>query len=292
MEILGVSLRPIHHNAEGAQMESGLSDEDISNMHCSAATCAFARQILKDTVHLVESKGFKLIHAIVDSLWLQKKDATEEDYLRLRAEIEEAMGFPISFEGIYRWIVFLPSKIHRNVPVLNRYYGTFRNGKIKDRGIATRRRDTPRIIDRCIHEILSVLAEAENAKEFYTKLPSAYEVITRYVRLLRSRNVPPEELTVHKRLSHNPSAYRHMVQQVIAANQLAKESATPNAGESIRYIITNNRSKIQSRRVRALELYESDDTYDAEAYVDLLLSAVDTMLLPFGFNKIDLRAYG
>lgn len=263
----------------------GFKNARFGKIDAHIATCAFARQILKDTVHLAEEKRFRLIHGIVDSLWLKKDGATEQDYVKLKADIEEVMQLPISFEGIYRWIVFLPSKTHRNVPVLSRYYGVFRDGKIKDRGIATRRDDTPLIIKKCIREMLSLLAEAENAEEFHAKLPSAFEVVERYIRILRSGDVPIEELTVRKRLSQNPDEYRNMVLHSIAAKQLAKEGGAPNAGESVSYIITNNRSRAPERRVMALELYEDDAGYDAEAYVNLLISAVETMFMPFNEFK-------
>jgi DNA polymerase-2 len=111
----------------------GFKNARFGRIDAHIATCAFARQILKDTARLAETRGFKLIHGIVDSLWLKKGRATEEDYLELKTEIEDTIRLPISFEGLYRWIVFLPSKIHRGIPALNRYYGVFRNGKIKDR---------------------------------------------------------------------------------------------------------------------------------------------------------------
>jgi len=267
----------------------GFKNARFGRIDAHIATCAFARQILKETVHLAESRGFRLIHGIVDSLWLKKEDATEEDYLKLRAEIEEATRLPVSFEGVYRWIVFLPSKTHRNVPVLNRYYGAFRNGKIKDRGIATRRHDTPPIIDRCIREMIRVLAEAKNAEEFYARLPSAYKVVERYIQLLRSGAVSPEDLAIRKHLSQDPDEYRHRVLQAVAARQLAKEGVKPNAGETVSYIITNNESKLPNERVLAFELCENHHSYDAEAYVNLLLSAVETMLMPFQLDKTNLQ---
>jgi DNA polymerase-2 len=61
-------------------------------------------------------------------------------------EISRATHVPLNFEGRYRWIVFLPSKIHPNVGVLNRYYGVMERGKIKVRGLDIRRRDTPRLV--------------------------------------------------------------------------------------------------------------------------------------------------
>ena len=259
----------------------GFKNARFGKIDAHIATCAFARQILKDTVHLAEARGFKLIHGIVDSLWWKKDSATEEDYLKLKADIEKMMQLPISFEGIYRWIVFLPSKTHRNVPVLSRYYGVFRNGKIKDRGIATRRDDTPPIVNKCIWKMLSLLAEAKDAEEFYTKLPSACKVVERCVDVLRSGDVSLEELVIRKRLSYNPNEYRNMVLHAVAANQLVKEGAPPNAGESVNYIITNSQSRFPSKRVLAYELCDDYTRYDAEAYVGLLTSAAETMFMCF-----------
>lgn len=258
----------------------GFKNARFGQIDAHIATCAYARQILKETVHLAESRGFRLIHGMVDSVWLKKEGAEEADYLELCAEIEKTTGFTVTFEGIYRWIVFLPSKIHQGVPTLSRYYGVFRNGKIKDRGIVTRRHDTPSIINRCIREIMHVLAKAENAEEFYARLPSADEVIKRYIRRIRSGDVSSEELTIQKYLSQTLSEYRHKVLQAIAADQLTKEGATINAGESVNYVITNSLSRIQNKRVLASELCESNLIYDTEAYIDLLRSAVEIMFMP------------
>jgi DNA polymerase-2 len=72
----------------------GFKNARFGKIDAHIATCAFARQILKDTVHLAEAKGFKLIHGIVDSLWLKKSGATEEEYLRLKDEIEKTIQLP------------------------------------------------------------------------------------------------------------------------------------------------------------------------------------------------------
>lgn len=107
------------------------------------AVCAFARDTLLRTAHIAERRGFENMHGIIDCLWLRKQGAVEEDYLELCREIEEDTGLPIGLEGVYRWIVFLPSRVNRNIPVLNQYFGVFRNGEIKMKGIETCRSDTP-----------------------------------------------------------------------------------------------------------------------------------------------------
>jgi len=257
----------------------GFKNARFGRIDAHIATCAFARKILTDAAHLAESRGFKIIHGIVDSLWIWKEDAQEEDYRRLKFDVEEATGFPVTLEGVYRWIVFLPSKVHSKVPVSNRYYGVLNDGRIKDRGIATRRGDMPPIVKRCVWEILDVLAEAKKAEEFYEKLRTTPKIVNRYIHMLRGGMVPIEMLTIQKRLQ-KPSSYRNRVCQAIAAEQLSIEGGDVRIGEDVSYIIVNSRSKIPSRRVLASALCKGR-TYDAEAYINLLLSAVETMFKPF-----------
>jgi DNA polymerase elongation subunit (family B) len=105
--------------------------------------CAFGREAFLSAAQIAESQGFMVMHGIVDSLWLKKENATIPDYTALCNEISRKIGVPLNFEGRYKWIVFLPSKVHPRIGVLNRYYGVMENGKIKVRGIEVRRRDTP-----------------------------------------------------------------------------------------------------------------------------------------------------
>jgi len=106
---------------------------------------------------MAENNGFEVIHGIVDSLWLKKQNAQLDDYQALCQKITEKSKIPINFEGRYKWIVFLPSKIHPNIGVLNRYYGVMESGKIKVRGIEVRRRDTPKFIFDAQTDIIKVL---------------------------------------------------------------------------------------------------------------------------------------
>src|SRR5208283_1682560 len=75
---------------------------------CHISVCAYARHILLETARIAESKGFEVVHGIVDSLWVKKRGATREDFEELCSEVKHRMGLPISFEGIYRWVAFLP----------------------------------------------------------------------------------------------------------------------------------------------------------------------------------------
>src|SRR3989475_7392453 len=112
----------------------GFKNARFGKIDAHIATCAFSRKVLKQAVAIAEAHGFRLVHGIVDSMWLKKPSATAEEYEELCSEISRELNLPISFEGIYKWVVFLNSKIDPRVPVLNRYYGIFQDGTLKVRG--------------------------------------------------------------------------------------------------------------------------------------------------------------
>ncbi|MGW8289095.1 MAG: DNA polymerase domain-containing protein, partial [Candidatus Bathyarchaeia archaeon] len=141
--------------------------------------CAFGRDTFLKAARMAENRGFEVIHGIVDSLWLKKKSSTSA-YTDLCREINEKIGVPLNFEGRYKWIVFLPSKMHPNIGVLNRYYGAMENGKVKVRGIEVRRGDTPRFVFNAQMEMIQVLASANDSLEFMEKIPEALDVVKAY----------------------------------------------------------------------------------------------------------------
>ena len=246
--------------------------------------CAFGREAFLKASRIAEEKGFRIIHGIVDSLWLKKKDATDEEYQTLCRLITQETNIPLSFEGRYRWIVFLSSKMHPNVGVLNRYYGTMESGKIKARGLEVRRRDTPPFVHNAQTEMLEVLAEARNSTEFGAKIPEALDVLKKYRRRLLDGEVSLWDLIVTKHLSKEPNKYKQMVSQVIAARQLMREGGEVAAGKNVRFLFTNAENKRYERRVIAEELIEKNTESDIKKYLLLLYASAATMFSPFGYN--------
>ncbi len=185
--------------------------------------CAFGRDAFLRAARISESRGFEVLHGIVDSLWLKKENASLQDYTGLCKQVSDDIGVPLNFEGRYKWIVFLPSKMHPNIGVLNRYYGVMESGKLKVRGIEVRRRDTPRFIYNAQMEMINVFSKANNSEEFIQRIPEALQVVKTYRQKLIDGEVPIGDLIVTKHLSKNPKSYKQHVSQVIAAEQLAKE---------------------------------------------------------------------
>jgi DNA polymerase elongation subunit (family B) len=237
-----------------------------------------------------------VLHGIVDSLWLQKANATIEDYSTLCNQVSKEIGVPLNFEGRYKWIVFLPSKMHPNIGVLNRYYGVMENGKLKVRGIEVRKHDTPRFVYNAQMEMINAFAKAANSNEFMKMIPQALEVVKAYRQKLINGEIPTEDLIISKHLSKNPKHYKQHVSQVIAAEQLIKEGGEVNAGKNVHFVFTNSKNKRFERRVKAKQLIDKGVNPDTKKYLQLLYASAANLL---SFSKYEeetvydsIRGYG
>ncbi len=246
--------------------------------------CAFGRDTFLRAARIAEARGFKVIHGIVDSLWLKKENSTTNEYTDLCKEVTEKIDVPLNFEGRYKWIVFLPSRMHPNLGVLNRYYGVMENGKVKVRGIEVRRRDTPRFVYNAQMEMIKVLATANDSKQFMQKIPAALKVVEEYRQRLLDGDVPIWDLIVTKHLSRHPKRYKQKNSQVIAAEQLMKEGAEVHAGKNIRFLFTNAEDKRYDRRVKAEQLIENGVNPDVRKYLLLLYASAVSLLSFAGYT--------
>lgn len=246
--------------------------------------CAFGREALLNAAHIAEDSGFNVIHGIVDSLWLKKQGASAEDFKGLCKKITKKTKIPINFEGRYKWIVFLPSKMHPNIGVLNRYYGVMDNGKVKVRGIEIRRRDTPKFILDTQTEMIKVLSEAQNVEELYKKIPAALDVVGLYREKLLNNEVSIWDLVITKRLSKKPERYRQDVSQVIAARQLMMAGDEVHAGVNVAFVFTGAKNKRHERRVRARQLMDDSVSLDKRKYLEILYDSSANLLSFAGYT--------
>jgi DNA polymerase I len=246
--------------------------------------CAFGRTTFLKAALMAETRGFEVIHGIVDSLWLKKKNSIASEYTDLCKEVSEKIGAPLNFDGRYKWIVFLPSKMHPNIGVLNRYYGAMENGKVKVRGIEARRGDTPRFVFNAQMDMIRVLASANGSRAFMEKIPEALDVVKEYRQRLLKGDVPIWDLIITKRLSKNPNKYKQKGSHVIAAEQLIKGGAEIHAGENVRFLFTDAKNKKYRRRVRAEQLIERGVNPDLKKYLLLLYSAAAGLLSFAGYT--------
>ncbi len=257
----------------------GFKNAKFGRVEAHTAVTALARDVLLRTQEIGEEMGLEMVHGIVDSLWVKSDSPIDYEHVRDFCErVTETVGIEMSLKGIYRWMVIPSSRLHPTIAPLNRYYGVYRNGAIKTRGIETRRRDTCLYVGDCQQEMIKVLARGKDKEGFLDRIPDAYETCRRYIQRLNEGDVDIRDLILNSRLTREPQDYRTTSRASIVAQQLIKAGRELHAGQKVRYIMVDASSQNPLRRVKALELLNKNTHYDAAAYATLCFRAFENLI--------------
>jgi DNA polymerase, archaea type len=260
----------------------GFNNAKFGRIDAHIAVCAFDRHVFLQTSKIAEKLGFRVLHGIVDSLWIQKRNATSEDYADLKRTVERETGFEISFEGVYKWIAFVHSRQSSKVPVANRYFGVFEDGTIKIRGIEARRHDTPELFAKFQMQALRIMAEGNTASEVQALMPKVRDLYDKYAKMLTERRIPMGELAFTKQISKDTR--QHQDRKTVENNalgRLASEGRPLKAGQVVRYIISDYG---RARKAVPIELVEEKTAYDPARYIELLARTCNSVTEPFGYT--------
>jgi DNA polymerase elongation subunit (family B) len=246
----------------------GFKNARFGKIEAHECVTAWGREVLLRAKDAVESRGYHLLHALVDALWI--KIAPGADLEELRRAIEDEAECPLALEGVYEWIRYCPSKADSLSGVPGRYFGAFTTGELKIRGIAVRRRDTPELLKSMQRELLGTLARIPHGSDLRAQVPALLEIVEEYRLRVREGRVTADELAITCHLSKTPEAYVHDTVSSLAAKQLAASGVTLHPGESVRYIITNADDEVKDWRSKPLALMENGLEYDVGKYLQLL----------------------
>ncbi len=262
----------------------GYKNARFGKIEAHECTTALGREVLLQAKELAEGKGFRVLHAMTDALWVHREGAGTDDYRLLAEAITEATGLPALLEGVYWWIAFVPSKTDPTQGVPNRFYGVFRDGSMKVRGLEVRRGDMPRFVKEFQGELLALFARARTKAEYEALIPQALERLREALTRLREGRVPIEALAVRKRLSKEPLKYEKASPTAIAAQELLARGGTLYPGEKVALVHTDERAKLPEERVKALASWDGARSYDPAPYERLLLEAAEAVLIYFGID--------
>ena len=258
---------------------TGYKNARFGKIEAHEAINAVARETLLVAKEIAEDRGYQILHALVDSLYVQKPGATRADYQALNDEIAARTQLPLAIEALYRYIVFLPSRQFADVPVPNRFFAVAEDGALKVRGLELRRHDTPPLVARMQQEALEILAEARDFPGYLAKLEEAREILRRSEESVIDGSVAIQDLIISKRLTREPRQYSKANQTAIAAQQLFGSGVRLRPGQTVEYIITDSDNRVPNDRVRAYALWDGWFGYDRRKYAQLLHDAFDPLAL-------------
>ncbi len=266
----------------------GFRNAKFGKLESHESVTAFGRDKLLTAIALAERHGFELVHAITDCIFITRSDdsAIDEEVLRrLCDEIYLKTSVEMTNEGVYSWALFLPSRTDSRMPVANRYLGRFRNGKLKMRGIAVRRKDTPHYIAAFQRDLLTLLADCPDTRAVAATYGKAQELYRTARSRLLSGSVPWEELLLRRTVSHDLDTYQVWNGTSLTLRELAEQGITVSPGEKVRYLVAMHDSADGQRRFvseeKAAASGRSVLPYDKRYYEGLLYEAFYEIYSPF-----------
>jgi len=263
---------------------TGYRNARFGRIECHESITAYGREMILRSSEIAERRGFRVLHGIVDSLWL----SGDGDVEMFRQEIEEEFDIPLELEGHYRWVVFLPC-VTTGVGALNRYYGLFDSGELKTRGIAVRKRDTPSLIKEAQQEMLDELSHASSSEEFKDRIPGVLDIMESRAGELLDGTVPLNKLIMTRRVSKRLEDYRQFNDSVAALMQMEERGFEVPPGKVVRFMIRDSSTRDFRSRVRVDRFIRGDEGYDAQSYIDLLIRGTAELLSPLGWDFDSLR---
>lgn len=271
----------------------GFKNARFGKIEAHQTVCAFAREFLMRSAEIAQKHGCRIIHGIVDSLWVKdSKGRSSEEFeeltKKIAEEISNSIGIPMSWDGLFNTIVFLPSRAEPDVPALSHYWGIKNDGEVKVRGIEVRRRDMPKIVKDAQYAFIDVFQGAKTVDEFTRRILEAKKILYEYVERVYSGTVTREELTIRQKISRRPSQYKVNSYQAVAARQLERSGVIASAGKNVRYIILNADADpaFPEKKVILSDLYDDKKhEYDKKKYVELLKRAFEN-IFPFEFPEL------
>jgi len=246
-----------------------------------------ARERLLDTVDLARRRGFRVVYADTDSVFVKRPGATRREYEELAWEISQRVGLPIALDHHYRFLVFVKRETDPRLDVAKRYFGALMDGGLHYRGIELRRHDAPSFVKEFQERLMGVLFDACSPEEVWGgSLPRAVEYVRETCARVGRGEVDWKGLVVSKRLGKSPGKYKSRLPHVVAAELLVQKGVDVEAGDVVSFIYLDAGNINPWRRVApAAVLDEGWRRYDREAYVDLVLDAAETLLGVFGVDR-------
>ena len=261
----------------------GFANSVFGRINSHEVVSFIGRKMLLKAKEIAEDFGFTVIHAYVDSLFINKPGVSkEEDLQLLLEEIEQETKLPIEIEEVYSWMAFISSRQNPRLSVANRFFGLQQDGEFKMRGIACRREDTPLFVAKTQLQILQVLAQERDPSKLNRLLPDVVRLLQDKVSALYQQTLPLEEFLITQRLSRDLAEYKVPSPVARAGIQLQSIGKNIQMGQRIQFIYSKTEP-----RVHAWDLPEPFPTHhiDISQYKELLLRAAHEILRPLGVRE-------
>lgn len=276
---------------------TGYKNARFGRIEAHEAICAWAREILLQTIAIAEEEGWTVLHAIVDCVWIHRKDLSREEKQRLAKRFAERVtkeiGIPLEYEDLYDFIGFLPSRMH-GAGSLTKYWAYGEKG-LKVRGIESRQHSTCKWISNLQNMALQIMVECVHdgidvtGKHVQNRICNLlHEELGR----LDDHQITPKDLVITRRVTKTVEQFTVSTlthSALLRANALGHEIPP---GRKARFVVVRCDSKDPADRVVLLEEINQSARIriDTVYYRELAVRAAWAILAPYGWTDQEILA--
>jgi DNA polymerase I len=257
----------------------GFSNAKFGRIECHEAINAYAREVLLDAKETLEAGGWRVLHGIVDSVWVTPRTAAPTPIAELCSRVTREHRVRLEHEADYEWVTFVPTR-DSAAGALTRYVGKRRDGSFKFRGVACRRRSTCEFVAEAQRDLVRTLDTHRDPERVCDRLRT-------HLQSLRRGAVPVVDLAVTERASKPLNEYDRATRTVAALERARRQGITRQPGESVRYVMVDEGASGPA----GVALVDEATKYDAGFYADRLLRAAESVVSPFGWREARIRRY-
>jgi len=261
----------------------GFSNAKFGRIECHEAINAFAREILLTAKQRLEAGGWRVVHVIVDSIWVTPDPDVDNsqrvDLNVLASDISDTVEIRLEHEAHYDWVAFVPQR-ETTAGALTKYFGKVADeDEFKLRGIEARQRSTPSFIEDVQRECLDRLDETQSPE-------AVIGCLKRAIAELHAGDVGVDQLVERNRVSKPLEGYTQNTQNVAALKRARDHDISVHPGQDIEYVVVDDE---KSSRDRVALAHEDVEMYDPSYYETQLVRAVESVLSPLGWDRTDIR---
>ena len=248
---------------------------------------AYAREIMLRAKAAFERAGWRVVHGIVDSLWVTADPERDQRPVReIAAEVTDDVGIRLEHEGRFDWVAFCPRK-RASGAALMRYFGRWSDESVsnaggdggdpdhddryKFRGVEARQRSTCEFVADAQRDLVATFdRERDGGDETRDDEASGGDAraaeavcdrLQAHLARLRRGAVPADDLRIRQRVSKRPGEYTQATRGKAALERARSLGLDRHPGQSVEYVVVDD-DRSGPERVRLA--FEDGSAYDAD----------------------------
>ena len=281
---------------------TGYRNARFGRIEAHEAICAWARELLLQTIEHAQQSGWEVLHAIVDSVWVRdvrgrSYEQQHKDALAFAQDVQAFTGIPLEYEATYDCIAFLPSRVHSGGS-LTKYWAYGKDG-LKIRGLELRQHSTCQWIRNLQQQALQILSKDTDLSDnlpSYSVQRTVQNLLLRELEKLEDGRITIGELLIAQRISREPTQGSVQSLAMLAFQRHQAHGFPLTVGSKARFLVREK--DVKNPLFRVLLSEECSDLNETAQHIDLgyyrkqAIRAIWAILTPFGWEENQLTEVG